>query len=48
MKELTQAQIDSLGPEEYARFLGHGDIELIDDDCFSEEFIRRALIEHDL
>ena len=36
MNALTQDQIDLLTPEQYARLLANGDVDLIDDDTFSE------------
>ena len=50
MTYLTQQDIEKLSPEEYCRFLAYGDIELIDDDEFSDEYHRilRHLVEFDL
>lgn len=50
MAHLSQADIDRLGPEEYCRLLAYGDIELIDDDEFSDEYHRilRHFVEFDL
>lgn len=40
MTYLTQEQIESLSPEAYCRLLAYGDIALIDDDEFSDEYHR--------
>jgi hypothetical protein len=50
MTYLTQEAIEKLTPEEYCRLLAYGDIELIDDDAFSDEYHRilRHLVEFDL
>ena len=50
MTYLTQEEIENLGPEEYCRLLAYGDIELMDDDEFSDEYHRmlRHFVEFDL
>ena len=50
MTYLSQQEIENLTPEEYCRLLAYGDIELIDDDAFSDEYHRilRHLVEFDL
>lgn len=47
---LTQEEIENLTTEEYCRLLAYGDIELIDDDEFSDEYHRilRHFVEFDL
>lgn len=40
MKELTQAEIEKLTPEEYAKFLSQGDIPFTEDDELSEDYLR--------
>jgi hypothetical protein len=40
MTHLSQEQIEQLSPEAYCRLLAYGDIELFDDDEFSEEYHR--------
>ena len=50
MTYLSQQEIENLTPEEYCRLLAYGDIELIDDDAFSDEYhqILRHFVEFDL
>ena len=50
MTYLTQAEIEKLNPEEYCRLLAYGDIELTDDDQFSDEYHRilKHFVEFDL
>lgn len=50
MTYLTQEEIENLTAEEYCRFLAYGDIELIDDDMFTDEYhqILRHFVEFDL
>lgn len=50
MTYLSQEDIDNLSGEEYCRLLAYGDIELIDDDVFSDEYHRilRHFVEFDL
>ena len=40
MTHLTQEQIEKLSPEAYCRLLAYGDIELFQDDEFSDEYHR--------
>ena len=50
MTYLSQEDIDALDPEAYCRLLAYGDVELVDDDQFSDEYHRilRHLVEFDL
>ena len=50
MTYLSQQEIETLTAEEYCRLLAYGDIELIDDDEFSDEYHRilRHFVEFDL
>ena len=40
MTYLTQEEIEDLTPEQYCRLLAYGDIELLDDDIFDDEYHR--------
>lgn len=40
MSELTQEQIERLSPQDYSHYLATGDIELIDDDELSEDYLK--------